>query len=183
MSIALGQEIALGTVAVALSSAFIAWLSLRVSRHALKLATTDHDDKHRHFSAYLIDGLGYAKTPDQRIVAFACSLSNMATAPLSIVRADLHVYAFDDTGMVSEIILVPASDSAAPFPDLNPLALPLNLAPRATVSGWITYLIPERLSRLRVIDRYELAFLSSMGEQTRIVQYLLRNIGHAAGDI
>ena len=177
------MPLALGTVAVALSSAFIAWLSLRVSRRALKLATTNHDDKHRHFVAYLIDGLGYAKTADQRIVAFAYSLSNVVTEPLSIVRADLHVYAFDDTGMVSEIILVPASDSAAPFPGLSPLVVPLNLAPRATTSGWVTYSIPERLSRLRIIDRYELAFLSSTGEQARLVQYLLRNIDDVARDI
>jgi hypothetical protein len=54
--------------------------------------------------------------------------------------------------------------------------LPLNLDSRATISGWFAYKLPDRLSQLPSVDKYELIFISSTGEHTKLEQYLLRRI-------
>lgn len=178
-SITLEQKIALVSAAAAVGSVLLTWVSVRVSRHALKLARADHEEKRRHFTAHLIDGLSYTQAPGERLVAFSCSISNAASESLAIVRADLHVYAFDPAGTVSEVILLPAPATTTPFPGLSPLAVPLNLLPRAAASGWLTYLVPEHLFRSRTIDRYELVLRSSTGEQATLIQYLLRSVDDA----
>ena len=106
-----------------------------------------------------------------------------AHAPLSVVRADLHLHVFDAEGEASEVILQSTRKRTPPIWDLKMLNIPLDLETRASASGWLSYRIPERVSQALTIDRYELVFVSSSGdraslEQDRVVLAQLAAYGH-----
>lgn len=167
------------SAAGAVVSAIYAWRSTRIAKKALWIAEADHLEKHAGLNAYMIDGVAWEDKPVSELVAFSCSLSNVASTPLSIVRCDLHVHAFDATGQVCEIILQPVRSGAPGIWDLEPLLFPLNLDAKHTASGWLGYVIPERVKTSMSVDKYELVFVPSSGAKTSIVKYLLRRINNA----
>jgi hypothetical protein len=175
----LDTKVAIVAAIAAAASALFAWLSSRTASRALKLAEQDHMERHAGLSVYLIDGVRCTPRADEQLVAFACSVSNQANAPMAISRIELHVHAFDTDGRVSCVVLTPSPAIVKPFPDLSALPVPLNLQPRTTASGWLCYRIPERVARVLTIDKYELAFISSTGDRTTLSQYLLRNLSDA----
>ena len=176
MTLTLDQQIAAIAALAAVAAAFFAWTSWRVSKRSLKLAEQDNQEKHTGIGAYLIDGVRWSKSVDEQQVAFACSISNTANAPLAVVRIDLHLHAFDKTGNLSKAILEPAAGTDLPFPDATILSAPLNLNARSTVSGWIKFRLPTHVCQSLTIDKYELVFDCSTGERTKLEQFLIKNI-------
>lgn len=59
------------------------------------------------------------------------------------------------------------------------MEVPLNLAPRATSSGWLSFLVPDSFAKRKTIDKYELAFLDSTGGRVIIETYLMHKIVYA----
>lgn len=160
-------------------SALFAGHSAITAKRALKLAETDHREKHDSLKVYLIDGAGWQTDQFQDYVAFACSFTNSANAPNTIVRIDLHVYACDGEGNLSEAILHPILLETPSLWDLKPLLMPINLESRSTVSGWVTFKLPRHLVSKKIIDKYELACVTSLGERATVESYLLRRLSHA----
>lgn len=167
---------AIASAVAALIAAFYAWRSTRVANRALRIAEDDHRERHSGLAAYLIDGVSWDDQEQGRAVSFSCSLTNAANAPRSIAHAQLHLHAFDLDGTTTEIVLHPTNDAG---PDSKPIEIPINLAARTTVSGWLTYRIPNRIVDALTIDRYELTFLASDGERASLNCYLLRRIENA----
>ncbi|WP_162175052.1 hypothetical protein [Paraburkholderia mimosarum] len=124
---------------------------------------------------YLIDAVTW-KSSDSRMASFACSFTNGATTPNTLMRIDLVIHVYDKQGTPSEIILNPTTgDKPAPW-NLTPLPIPLNLQPRSTISGWISFKLPKNLHDGRRIDRYQILAVTSTGERTTLDVYLLKTI-------
>jgi hypothetical protein len=174
------EAIIAGASAIAaIVSAIYAWRSTQVAREALELARSDHREKHSGLSAYLIDGKSWDTEAGQRCVAFACTVSNTASAPLSVPRVELHLHVVNSDRGMSRLVLQP-DPTAVPMPwQSTPLLPPINLESRSTASGWVRYVLPPRVVEHMTVDKYEVVFLASTGERTSVEQYLLQWISNA----
>lgn len=168
--------IVLVSAVAAVISALMAWHSAATARSALKLAEIDHREKHDSLKAYLIDGTCWQNEQAEDYVAFACSFTNSANAPNTIVRIDLVVHAYNGEGNLSHAILDPIIQETPPLWDLKTLSVPINLEPRSTVSGWISFKMPKHLVTSRRVDKYEIASVTSLGERAVVESYLLRRL-------
>lgn len=168
--------IVLVSAIAAVISALMAWHSAATARSALKLAEADHREKHDSLRVYLIDGTCWQNDQAEDYVAFACSFTNSANAPNTIVRIDLIVHAYDREGNQSQAILDPIIQEMPSLWDLKTLLVPINLEPRSTVSGWISFKVPKHLITNRRVDKYELASVTSLGERAIVESYLLRRL-------
>lgn len=162
----------------AVLSALLAWRSGATAKRALKLAEADHREKHDSLKVYLIDGTCWQNDQCDDYVAFACSFTNGANAPNTVVRIDLNVYAYDEEGTLSQAILQPLGQGSPSLWDLKPLLVPINLEPRSTISGWVTFKVPKHLIMKKRIDKYEIASVTSLGERAIVESYLLRRLSN-----
>ncbi|WP_157058522.1 hypothetical protein [Azoarcus sp. CIB] len=160
----------------AVISALMAWHSAKTARRALTLAEIDYREKHDALKVYLIDGACWRNDHAVDYVAFACSFTNSANAPNTVIRVDLITHAYDESGNLSQAILHPVVQEAPPLWDLKTLCVPINLEPRSTVSGWISFKVPKQLINKKRIDKYELASVTSLGERAIVESYLLRRL-------
>jgi hypothetical protein len=168
--------IAIVSCLAAVISALMAWHSSATAKRALKLAESDHREKHDALKVYLIDGACWRNDQAEDYVAFACSFTNSANAPNTVIRIDLITHAYDENGNVSQAILDPIVQEAPLLWDLKTLCVPINLEPRSTVSGWISFKVPKHLINKKRIDKYELASVTSLGERAIVESYLLRRL-------
>lgn len=164
----------------AIAAALFAWRSARTADRALEIAQSDYRERHAGLAAYLIDGIAWDDDDKDRLVAFACSVSNAASSPLSVARVDLHLHVVTDDGTATRIVLAPQSSGAPAIWDLKALQIPLNLDAKATASGWLGFKIPTRVSDTMTIDKYEVTFQSSTGERAAVEMHLLQRIQNAA---
>lgn len=169
---------AVASAAAAIAAALFAWRSARLASQALDIAKRDHQERHSGLSAYLIDGVAWDDDRG-RLVAFACSVSNTASAPLSIVSMELHLHVVASDGTATKLILAPQVAGAPAIWDLKALVHPLNLDPRATSSGWLGYSIPDRVAESMSIDKYEIVFQCSTGERVTLEKHILQRIENA----
>lgn len=167
--------IAAGAAVAAIASAFYAYRSTDIAKRALKLSEADFREKHDSLMPYLIDAVTW-KSGESRMASFACSFTNGATTPNTLVRIDLVIHVYDKQGVPSEIILNPNTGSTPPKWDLTPLPIPLNLQPRSTVSGWISFKLPKNLFEGWRIDKYQILALTSTGEKETLDAYILKTI-------
>ncbi len=172
--------IAIASAVAAIAAALFAWRSGRTAERALEIAQSDHRERHAGFAAYLIDGIAWDDDDQDRLVAFACSVSNASSSPISIARVDLHLHVVTDDGTATRIVLAPQSSGAPTIWDLKALQIPLNLDAKATASGWLGFKIPTRVSDTMTIDKYEVVFQRASGERESVEMYLLQRIQNAA---
>jgi hypothetical protein len=172
--------VAIASAVAAIAAALFAWRSARTADRALEIAQIDHRERHAGLAAYLIDGIAWDDDEHDRLVAFACSVSNASSSPLSVVRVDLHLHVVTDEGTATRIVLSPQSAGAPAIWDLKALQAPLNLDTKATVSGWLGFKIPTRVSNTMTIDKYEIVFQGATGERTSCEMHLLQRIQNAA---
>lgn len=167
--------IAIGAAIAAIFSAFYAYRSADIAKRALKLSEADFREKHDSLMPYLIDAVTW-KPSDSRMASFACSFTNGATAPNTLIRIDLIIHVYDKQGVPSEIILNPNIGETPQQWNLTPLPIPLNLQPRSTVSGWINFRLPKNLYEEWRVDRYQILAVTSAGDRETIDVYLLKAI-------
>lgn len=164
----------------ALLSALYASMAVRSAAKSTEIAIDDHRERHENIHAELIDGFSWETVDKTKMVAFACSLVNKASAPNTIVNIELHVHEFDNRdGQTSKLILRPVSSDAPSVRDLQPFPLPLNLDPRSATSGWVSFRVPDNFATGKLIDKYEITFLDALGRRISINQYLIRKIENA----
>jgi hypothetical protein len=175
------QYIAIIAALCAVASAIYARQSAISARRALEISESDHRERHSEVSGYLIDGVTWDVDGADRSAAFACSVSNTASAPVSIIRSELHLHTYGKDGAVAEVVLFPVAEEEPVIWNLKRLSLPINLGARTTESGWISFRIPGRVFESMSIDRYEIKFVTSSGGSASVEQYLVRRIVNASG--
>lgn len=170
--------VAVVTTGAAVVSAVAAWRSQSIAKEAFRIARLDHRERHDDLKPYLIDGFSWKSRNGEKYVLFAMSITNSANAPESLVRVELKVYAYDSNGNSSHVILEPTPEiitDVIPW-SLEPLASPLNLNPRHTVSGWIGFKLPKLFTTSKTIERYEIVGITATGIRVVTESYLLRTV-------
>ncbi len=175
--------VAVASAVAAIIAAVYAWRSARIAGKALELAQHDHQERHADLKTYLIDGVTWDEDEGESMVAFACSISNTASAPFSIATIDLHLHAIAKDNTSTRVVLAPTTVDGPSIWELKPLIAPLNLDARATASGWIGFKLPKRVVDAMKVDKYEVVFQCSTGERSSVEQYLLKRIQNAVRQI
>jgi hypothetical protein len=143
----------------------------------------DRSDKEMGLHAYLVDTALLKQAEDnQRVVALAFTLTNLASVPNSISAAELHVYEYQTSGVPLKLILRPSQcDASIPW-DSAHLTVPVNLDTRSSTSGWLAFVLPDAFGAERVIDKCELLFSSAVGEQASVETYLLKEVEYVRAE-
>jgi hypothetical protein len=169
-------KISLLSALAALASAYWAWSSSRTAKRALRLAEKDADSKEEKITPYLINSVKWFKE-GRSFISFACSYTNGASVPTTLSKIDLIVYTFDLAGRGQEI-LVSSTRKEPNDSEFSLLPVPLNLEPRATASGWLTFELPVATLENLIIDRYEISATSWSGDRTSLESYLVMTEQH-----
>ena len=167
--------IAASAALAAIVSAFFAYRSADTAKRALKLGEVDFREKHDSLMPYLIDAVTW-ESGESRMASFACSLTNGATIPNTLTRIDLMIRVYDKQGVLSEIIINPTIGNTPPKWDITSLPTPLNLQPRSTVSGWISFKLPNNFYENWRVDAYQVLAITSTGEKITLDAYILKTI-------
>lgn len=173
--------LALAAVA-ALASAAYAWRTSEHSRISTKIAEDEHRKRSAPVSAYLIDGVTWIEKDKDRTCSMAVTITNESVEPTSIIKAELHLHAYDESGLVSQIILQPIVAAEVPNKDMKVIDVPIYLDARGAVSGWFTYHVPLRVDERLRIDCYQIVFTLAGGERADVSQYIMRRIRHEKGE-
>jgi hypothetical protein len=177
----LATGISIASAVAAILSALYAASSARSARRSADLAENDLAERTKGVQAYLVDGVQWKQADKKEVVAISCTITNLSSLPNTIVRTELILHEYEDTGEPSRIMLAPAKIDDLPGQVLQHFEVPINLAPRTTVSGWLCFEIPTIFAKERTIDKYELAFIDSNGRRTSIETYLMHRIVYAKG--
>lgn len=158
----------------AMFSAYSAWRSSRAARESLSMAKIEFEERHDSIRAHLIDCLSWDSSKSESIASFACSYSNAANAPNTIIRLELSVHALNSDGTQTTIVLEPTLDNQMSLRGIAQLSVPLNLSARSTSSGWISFVIPQYISDTKRIDKYQVVAITSTGRSITLESYILR---------
>jgi hypothetical protein len=138
----------------------------------------DRNDKESGLQAYLIDSILWSDASGQRGISMACTLTNLASVPNSVAAAELHVYEYQISGTPIKLILRPGNAASPVEWDIQRFPVPTNLEPRASVTGWLSFQLPEAFGPNRQIDKCELSFGTAAGGRVFVEQYLLKELEH-----
>lgn len=174
--------IAVASAIAALLSALYAASSARSAAKSLAFMQQDRNDKEKGLHAYLIDTALLPLAEEKRVVALACTLTNLASVPNSISAAELHVYEYQTSGVPLKLVLRPSGcDASTPW-SLARFTIPVNLDPRSSTSGWLAFMLPDAFGVERAIDKCELLFSSAVGEQASVETYLLKEVEYVRAE-
>lgn len=168
--------IAAASAVAALLSALYAASSARSAAKALSLMRKDRNDKEMGLNAYLVDSGLFALPAGKQAIAMACTLTNLASVPNSLVAVELHIYEYQTSGTPLKLVLRPSEDASFVPWSIGRFAMPLNLEPRSSASGWLAFVLPEAFGIGRAIDKCELLFSSATGDQASVETYLLKEV-------
>lgn len=154
------------------------WSALS-ARRVERIAQQEHKDRHLGVTLYLIDSARWRTKDEKETVNFAISISNVAAAPASISSVRLCINAFSPDGQPCTAILEPKQQLAkSPWPT-EPLSVPINLPAKTTISGHLSFGIPEHIYSNKRIDSYELKAVSGATEAATVTAYLVKRISDA----
>ncbi len=162
---------------IAFFAMVIASRSLYISRRTFYIANQEYTEKTLPIRASLIDAFTfYSKS--EKYCAFAISYTNQATLPQTLAQIDLELEFTDEEGICGKAIGSPIGVSFPFFMenDSKKIAIPLNLGPRATESGWVIFKIPSSSNRNFLPRAYRVKAHSSDGRVAVIEAFLLRHI-------
>lgn len=162
----------------ALLAALYAASSARSASKSLRLMQMDRSDKESGLQAYLIDSILWSDASGQRGIAMACSLTNLATVPNSVAAVELHVFEYQTSGTPVKLILRPSSAASPVEWDIQRFPVPTNLDSRASLTGWLSFQLPDVFGPNRQIDKCELSFATAAGGRVFVEQYLLKELEH-----
>jgi len=174
MELSAADWLSLGALSVSCISALLAWRGLQYSREALALSKQDQEQKSLAVEVYLIDSCR-VRLPNGDVFAnFNLSYKNLANAPHTIANIELIVSFSDESGGVRQTHFQ-SNDSVVflePEEKIQALEKPLNILPRSTVDGWISYKLLKAVREKR-INQYEIVGLTSDGQKISVKSYLL----------
>lgn len=162
----------------ALLAALYAASSARSASKSLQLMQMDRNDKQSGLHAYLIDSILWKDANGQRGIAMACTLTNLASAPNSVASAELHVFEYQTSGIPLKLVLRPGNAASPVAWDIQRFPVPTNLDARGSVTGWLSFQLPDAFGPDRQIDKCELSFGTAAGGRVFAEQYLLKELAY-----
>jgi hypothetical protein len=180
LDIDLNTIISVASAVAALLSTLYAVSAARSAKRSATVSERQYTESTAGVAAYLIDAVSWKDPSGRQFVAVGCTLSNLATSQTSIVRTELRVHEYNRSGTAGSVILQPIRSNAPATESLSPMPELLNLNGRSTVSGWMTFQIPDNFSAERTIDKYELQFITATDRRTSISTHLMRQVEYAS---
>lgn len=165
------------TVGIAALSLIIAILSLFNSRKAVAIAKADYDEKKLSIKPYLIDSFTFVQSNNEYCF-FAISYTNQSSSPQSFQKLELIIEFVDSNGIHSKASTGPCNDvhPSSVQPSYEKLKTPLNLQPKETISGWLTFKIPKTCSQKLDIERYTVQGITADGQNVNAESIILRHV-------
>lgn len=179
MELDLPTIISVASAVAGLLSALYAASAARSAKRSAELARNDLAERMKGVQAYLVNGIQWAQPDQKEIVAISCTITNLSSLPNTIVRTELTLHEYEGTGEASKLMLPPSKIDNPPGQALQHFEVPINLAPRTTVSGWLCFVMPNAFAKSKTIDKYELSFVDSNGRRTAIETFLMHRIAYA----
>ena len=155
------------------------WIALRSQRNssmALKIYKKKESQKEREIKTYLINRKRILISETKETFAsFLISYTNTASVPNSINDIALHIMFFNNDGTIGESIISPEKKilMGNSENETDILQAPINIQPRSTVKGWMSFKLPNYLKENKRIDRYEVAATTSDNRRFITCSYLL----------
>lgn len=171
--------IAAGALIASLSSLLISIRGHHIAKRAMVISEMDHQDKYKEIIGYLINGFKWTQG-DKIYASFAISYTNNASHPNSLKDIALEIEYYG-TGRVFNKAKLPPSVGALPV-DLREnwenLKAPINISPKETKSGWITFQIPSIDGKKINIETYRIIATSASEKTTIVESYILKSVVH-----
>jgi hypothetical protein len=158
----------------------VSFLSYQIAKKTQRLSELDYSEKNKSVKAYLIDSFMFS-AEEKKYCSFAISYTNQSSTPKSFSSLELMIEFYDQEGILGKAISDPIDIQIAQelMGRYQRLKVPVNLMPKETISGWVTFDLPLstkrkfRIESYHVIGKYE-------GEQKAIVNaYLIRKVKNA----
>lgn len=151
--------------------------SFWLSRKTYKLSESDFLEKKLAIIPYLIDSYKIKLGKKESYICFAVTYTNQSSAPNSLPKIELKVNIYGNKNEMISLIIqaTPVKNDYVPTVNVSQLELPVNLGAKETVSGWLTFLLPESVSK-KVIRDYELIAKTTNNEEIIIKSSLIREI-------
>ncbi|BBI98980.1 hypothetical protein FGKAn22_06730 [Ferrigenium kumadai] len=160
----------------AVASAMYAWRASVIAKKALQIAQLDFNEKHGDIRPYLIDSMTWLSQAGDRHYSAACLFSNSSTSPITISNVELVLHIYDPSGKPVKIKVDPIQAITQLPKGLPQLNGQINLAPRTSISGWLTFKIPKHIVNTKRVDRYEIVGIDSMEKEVSIDAYVVKQV-------
>lgn len=169
--------IATGALIASLLSVLVSIWGLLISKRAVVISEKDYQDKYKEIIGYLIDGFKWMKG-DNTYASFAISYTNNSSHPNSFKEISLEIEYYDKERVFNKAKLTPEPRvlSIALRDDEENLEIPINISPKETKSGWITFQIPSMEGVKINIDTYRIIATPVSGKNTILESYILKSV-------
>lgn len=168
--------IAITSALAAVVSAIYAWRASTISKEALRLSQLDFKERHGDIRPYLIDSMTWLSQTGDRYYSAACLFSNTSTSPITISRIELILHIYNQSGESAKIKVDPIQVEIQLPMNVPQLNGQINLMPRTSISGWLTFKIPKHIATTKRVDRYEIVGIDSMDKIVSIDAYVVTQV-------
>ncbi|MBD3657600.1 hypothetical protein [Marinobacter sp.] len=169
------DKIAVFALLISFGSLLVAFLSYLSSRKALKLSEQEAAERKLPVISYLIDCFAFHRK-QSKFASFAVSFTNQSSSPKTFTSIALEVEFVDQEGVSGKAIAEPdlTIEPAGLSYGYKKLQIPVNLPPKETVTGWISFQLPKKNEREFKINSYRIVGRSVDGGESEVCAYLLR---------
>ncbi len=168
--------IALTSALAAVASAIYAWRASRIAKEALRLSQLDFKERHGDIHPYLINSMTWLSQAKDRHYSAACLFSNTSTSPITISSIELILHIYNPSRESAKIKVDPVQVEIQLPMNIPQLNGQINLLPRTSISGWLTFKIPKHIATTKRVDRYEISGVDSMGKRIAIDAHVVEQV-------
>lgn len=129
----------------AIFSAIAAIFSAVAAIAAYKILARQHQEEHRHITAYLFD---FFRKGKNKVFYEVCYVNN-ASQPNTVKILELEIIIIDEKGNKSNILIPPHKTKK---PTNNYFSFPVNIPPKSSASGMLVFTIPPLKKELSIVD-------------------------------
>jgi hypothetical protein len=172
----------------AVASAAAAWMALLLSvlnfvtsRRALRISEQQEARRKPSVVAYLQDGyIAAGVKPGSRVYAILVSLSNRSDNNNAIAQTMLLLTYVKDSGTQLTIKVEAEIEPPNAFANksANHLRIPIRIDAHQAVSGWCFFVVDDAILEGSLIDRTQVAFIDTHGNETTIEPLIIREYGN-----
>jgi len=162
---------------IALTALALSLLSYLTARKALKITEKEHQDKNLGITPYLVDAFKWVAPDTKKLIFFAVTYTNKSSSPNTLSKTDLIIEYYSDNNEIHTAKIDPAffEYDEMPINSAEVISLPVNLNPKSTISGWLSFHLNSFLGE-KLIKSYKLVSTTSDNKDVTLTHNILREI-------
>jgi len=171
--------IAAGALTAATLSLLVSIKGYFVAKKSLQISEMDHQDKNREIIGYLIRNFTWTDNTET-FATFAVSYTNNSSTPNSFKDITLEIEYHDSSKTINRVKTPPITRA---LPEnlrdtYEELKTPINLSPKETKSGWMTFQIPKLGELKPHIEAYRIIATSTAEKTTILESYIMTMVSN-----